>query len=143
MPTALETSDPPADAGGESLAAEVACLLYERHRQRIFAYCLSRLGNRQEADDAVQNTFLYAFGCLQRGVVPQSELAWLFKIANNVCRTRRRSLSRRRRLESTVDLAAVQDVLGRPDATHDKLAELGAALAAMPVNQRRALLLRE
>jgi RNA polymerase sigma factor (sigma-70 family) len=130
-------------APASSLAADATCLLYERHRQRIFAFCLSRLGNRQEADDAVQNTFLYAFGCLQRGVVPQSELAWLFKIAHNVCRTRRRSLWRRRQLESTVDLDALQDVLGRPDATHDELAELGAALAAMPVNQRRALLLRE
>ncbi|HEY2935002.1 MAG TPA: RNA polymerase sigma factor [Gaiellaceae bacterium] len=140
---AVESAGAPADASGKSLAGEATCLLYERHRQRIFAFCLSRLGDRQEADDAVQNTFLYAFGCLQRGVVPHSELAWLFKIASNVCRTRRRSLWRRRQLESTVDLDAVQDVLGRPDATHDELAELGAALAAMPVNQRRALLLRE
>ena len=125
------------------LAAETASALYERHRRRIFAYCSSRLGNRQEADDAVQNTFLYAFALLQRGVVPDSELPWLYTIAHNVCRTRRRSLWRRSRVESSVELDAVQAVVGRADTGSDELDGLRAALDGLPARQRRALLLRE
>ena len=125
------------------LAADTASALYERHRRRIFAYCMSRLGNRQEADDAVQNTFLYAFALLKRGVVPDSELPWLYTIAHNVCRTRRRSLWRRSRVESSVELDAVQAVVGRADSTSDELDGLRAALDGLPTRQRRALLLRE
>ena len=50
-----------ADTPRDRLAAEATRLLYERHRQRILAFCLNRLGNRQEAEDALQTTFLYVF----------------------------------------------------------------------------------
>ena len=52
--------------------------LYERHADRIFGFCRRRLRSHQEAEDAVQTTFLQAFRALQRGVVPVSETAWLF-----------------------------------------------------------------
>src|SRR5438128_8779300 len=69
--------------------------LYERHADRILGFCLKRLGSRQEAEDAVQTTFLCALRALQRGVVPISETAWLFKIAHNVCLTSHRTNGRR------------------------------------------------
>jgi RNA polymerase sigma-70 factor (ECF subfamily) len=124
-------------------AAEATRQLFEKHRQRIFGYCLGQLGNRCDAEDAVQTTFLYAFGCLERGVVPEAELAWLFKIALNVCRTRRRTLGRRRRIEAPVDFDACEYALAAPERNDTELLGLSSALAAMPPNQRRALLLRE
>jgi len=123
--------------------AEATRQLFEKHRQRIFGYCLGQLGNRCDAEDAVQTTFLYAFGCLERGVVPDAELAWLFKIALNVCRTRRRTLGRRRRIEAPVDLDECQYALAAPERGDNELLGLSSALAAMPPNQRSALLLRE
>ncbi len=81
---------------------------------------------------------------LQRGVTPEAEVAWLFKIAHNVCLTRRRSTRRRGRVESPSDLAAVQDVLPAPPReAPDDLIRLTDALERMPDNQRRAILLRE
>ena len=77
-------------------AAETTRDLYERFSRQIFAYCLVQLRNREEAEDAVQTTFLNAFRGLERGVVPELESAWLYKIAQHVCLTRRRSWSRRR-----------------------------------------------
>ena len=62
---------------------------YARHSQRIFGYCLGLLRNREEAEDAVQTTFLNAYRGLRRGIRPEFEAAWLYKIAQNVCRTRR------------------------------------------------------
>jgi len=124
--------------------ADATRILYERHRRRILGYCLSRLRDRQEAEDAVQNTFVYAFRLLNRGVVPENEQAWLFAIAHNVCRSRRRTLWRRGRIETTTDLDALQDAIGAPTSSApEELHGLSDALAAMPETQRRALLLRE
>ena len=69
-------------------AAEGTRLLYERYYDRVFGYCLYQLGSREEAEDAVQTTFLWAFRALRRGVVPRAEDAWLFTIAKNACRAR-------------------------------------------------------
>lgn len=105
---------------------------------------MNRLGSRDEAEDAVQSTFLNAHRALQRGVRPESELAWLFKIAHNVCLTRRRSTLRRGRVESASDLDAMQDALPAPSRENaEELIRLPDALAHMPQNQRRAILLRE
>jgi RNA polymerase sigma factor (sigma-70 family) len=117
--------------------------LYERYAQRIFGYCLHRLGSREEAEDAVQTTFLNAFRGLSRGVVPESEAAWLFKIAENVCLSRHRASFRRRRVEAPADLRAVEETVAAPARPDEELIPLEDALADMPEAQRRALLLRE
>jgi RNA polymerase sigma factor (sigma-70 family) len=117
--------------------------LYERYASRLYGYCLHRLGSREEAEDAVQTTFLNAFRGLSRGVVPASESAWLFKIAENVCLSRHRASFRRRRVEAPADLAAVEDTVAAPARADDELIPLEDALADMPEAQRRALLLRE
>jgi RNA polymerase sigma factor (sigma-70 family) len=110
----------------------------------VFGFCVNQLGSRDEAEDAVQSTFLNAHRALQRGVTPEAELAWLFKIAHNVCLTRRRSSRRRGRVESPSDLDAVQDILPAPAReSADELIRLTDALSHMPDNQRRAILLRE
>jgi RNA polymerase sigma factor (sigma-70 family) len=124
-------------------ATEATATLFNRHYGRIRAYCLGQLRDSEEANDAAQSTFLYAFAALQRGVAPRNELPWLFTIAHNVCRTRRRSLRRRSRLESGVDLDSLSEIVGRDDTPRDDLDRLGTSLAALPENQRKALLLRE
>lgn len=134
MSTALAQA-PPADATRR---------LYEQHSSRVFGFCLSRLGSREEAEDAVQTTFMNAQRGLGRGVVPQYELAWLFKIAQNVCNNRHQSTRRRGRLESVQDLDSLQDVIASPErSTAVSLGELTKALGAIPKRQRQALLLRE
>lgn len=132
-------------SGTSPEAAETAetARLFEEHSERILAYCLRRLGSRSEAEDAVQMTFLYALRALRRGVVPESETAWLYAIAKNVCRWQRRTQSRRGPLADHQDV----DELAGPDRDHAEDDELGRdlkeALVALPANQRRALVLRE
>jgi RNA polymerase sigma-70 factor (ECF subfamily) len=120
-----------------------ATALYEEHSGRIFGYCLRRLPSREEAEDAVQQTFMNAFRGLRQGVVPRSESAWLFKIAENVCRERRRSAWRRNRLELVQDPDDMAGLAAAPVRSHDELAGLADALAELPPNQQRAILLRE
>ncbi len=117
--------------------------LYERHRRRLLGFCTSQMGSREEAEDAVQDTFIYAIRALQRGVVPECELAWLFTIARNVCHSRRRNGRRRGRVVVTRDLDALQDVIPAREAQRDELLGLPEALGAIPAAQRQAILLRE
>ena len=124
-------------------AAETTRDLYERFSRQIFAYCLVQLRNREEAEDAVQTTFLNAFRALERGVIPELESAWLYKIAQHVCLTRRRSWSRRRLVESPQDLDGVRELVGAPVSDTEELSGLTDALRELPEQQRRAILLRE
>jgi len=123
--------------------ADATRALYERYANQIFGYCLHQLGSREEAEDAVQSTFLNAFRGLRRGVVPELESAWLFKIAHNVCLSRRRSSWRRGRIESPADFDLVEELAPAPQRRADELIGLQDVLETMPENQRRAILLRE
>jgi RNA polymerase sigma factor (sigma-70 family) len=135
----------PSFAGGPARAPQAAATegLYERHAAKILSYCLHQLGSREEAEDAVQTTFMNAFRALGRGVVPEAESAWLFKIAENVCLSRRRSSWRRGRIESPSDFDVIEEVVPGPSRQRDELIGIEDALASMPEQQRRAILLRE
>jgi RNA polymerase sigma factor (sigma-70 family) len=123
--------------------ADATSDLYERYAGQIFGYCLHQLGSREEAEDAVQTTFMNAFRGLQRGIVPELESAWLFKIAHNVCLSRRRSTWRRGRVESPNNFEVLQEVVPARERVADELLRLQDVLEEMPENQRRAILLRE
>jgi RNA polymerase sigma factor (sigma-70 family) len=123
--------------------ADLTRALYEQHATQIFRYCLHQLGSREEAEDAVQSTFLNAFRGIKRGIVPETESAWLFKIAHNVCLSRRRSTWRRDRVESPTDFDIVEEVTPAPSRRADELIGLQDVLEQMPEQQRRAILLRE
>jgi RNA polymerase sigma factor (sigma-70 family) len=124
-------------------APQLAEELFNEHHRRIYAYCLRQLGSPEEAEDAVQATYLNACRSLMTGFEPDAAQAWLYKVAHNVCLTRRRSSYRRARLERPQDLQAVQDVVAAPTAPGDELFGLEDALAGLPEQQRQAILLRE
>ena len=117
--------------------------LYERYSAQILGYCLHQLGSREEAEDAVQTTFMNAFRGLSRGIVPELESAWLFKIAHNVCLSRRRSSWRRGKIEAPNNFEVLQEVIPGREQVADELIGLQDVLEKMPENQRRAILLRE
>jgi len=126
------------------VAAEATRDLYARHGQRVYSFCRSRLGNAEEAQDAAQTTFVYVLSALNRGVVPRNELAWLLTIADNVCRSTRRSIGRRLARVASADVDELEAAATSISIeTHETLDDLRGALEQLPVNQRRAILLRE
>ena len=131
------------DPGPAAASADATRDLYEQYGRQIFAFTLSRLGNRVEAEDATQNTFLNAHRSLQRGVVPRAELTWLLKIAERVVGNRRRALRRRSRIEAPVELELAATRIARPASAAEELFRLDDALAALSPQQRRAVVLRE
>ena len=117
--------------------------LYAEFGTKVYRHCLGQLRSHEDAEDAVQNTFLRVYTALQRGVVPEFEAPWLYKIAHNVCLSRRLGATRRARVESPHDLSELEARTPGVIRVHDELFGLDDALAAMPPRLRRAILLRE
>jgi RNA polymerase sigma-70 factor (ECF subfamily) len=68
---------------GDSAAFEGIIHLFE---QKIYTFCYFLLGNRQEAEDAAQDTFFKTFQFIGSYDPTSSFTAWLYKIAENHCR---------------------------------------------------------
>ncbi|MDQ2683834.1 MAG: RNA polymerase sigma factor, partial [Chloroflexota bacterium] len=59
--------------------------LYDRYVNRIYGFCLRRLGDRDAAEDATSRTFLKALAALQAKPVRSGSFkAWIFTIAYHV-----------------------------------------------------------
>ena len=67
---------------GSDRAFEV---LFERHHRSLLAFCRSMVGSTDEADDALQQTFLAAYRDLARGREPDALRPWLYGIARRRC----------------------------------------------------------
>jgi len=80
---------------GDRSRARAIESLHRRYAGAIFDLCLRMLGDRQEAEDAVQETFVNAFRSIATFRYGESHLPWLYKIGTNVClkviRARRRA----------------------------------------------------
>ena len=134
----------PAESSGDrSSPSATTASLYERYYDRVYGYCLYKLGNREEAEDATQTTFLLVLRALERGVVPRLEANWLFTIAQNACRCRARTRGRGRDHEVLSDPQVLQEVAPGRNGARDELVGLEEALEDMPDLQRRAIILRE
>lgn len=82
------------DSASAPHAAEDYNALYQRHQPRIFRYCLRVLGNRSDAEDATQETFIRLSRQLDRVVGDPGP--YLAGIAHHVCydlRHKRRTLN--------------------------------------------------
>jgi len=70
-----------AKAGDKDAFSEI----YETHLTPVYRYCYIRLGNREEAEDIVQETFLKAYLALQRFEATRDNfLPYLFTVARNL-----------------------------------------------------------
>ncbi len=70
-------------------------LLVSRWEKRLFNYAFRLTGNREDALDVCQDTFLKAFQQLHRLQDPAKFAGWLFTIARNYCLAHFRTRQRR------------------------------------------------
>ena len=77
--------------------------LVERYQSQVFGLCYRMLSNREDAEDATQETFVRVLKSLDRWDSARDFDPWLLAIAGNRCRTMlsRRSRGRLRRHWST------------------------------------------
>src|SRR5438309_10073932 len=57
--------------------------VYDRHHRAIYGFCVHLLGDRHEAEDALQQTFLSAYNALLASEQPIHLRPWLFTIARH------------------------------------------------------------
>ncbi len=131
--------------------------LAEPHRRELHVHCYRMLASFDEAEDAVQETFLNAWRG-RSGFQGAQFRAWLYRIATNVCLDMLRRGSRR---AGTRSLAEVPWIQPYPDLLLDQAAPTDeqpeavaieretislaflAALQALPPRQRAALIARD
>ena len=116
--------------------------LFHEHSGWLYGYCLRLLRSPEEAEDAVQATYLNACRSLRQGTRPRAGSAWLLHIARNVCFTRIRSARRREGVERIGDITVLEETVAAPDHSYDSLLGLTDALLTLP-ERREAILLRE
>jgi RNA polymerase sigma-70 factor, ECF subfamily len=116
--------------------------LVRHHRDRLWAVAVRTLGDREEAADALQDALLSAYRSAGTFRGEAKVTTWLHRVVVNACLDR----LRRKAVRPTVPLPAS----GEPDEPADRRDELGeretaldvtAALAALPAEQRAALVL--
>src|SRR5215471_15076138 len=90
--------------------------LFETHGAGVVAYCRWRVDSLHDAQDAVAEVFLTAWGRLDE--VPRGDAArvWLYATARRVLANQRRSTRRRAALTERMALTAPpQDLSGGPE----------------------------
>ena len=125
-------------AAGDERAFEV---VYDRHHRALLGFCRHMVGSRDEAEDALQQTFLRAHRALVEHGPPDDLRPWLFTIARNRCLTllaARRAGRRGRRPAREHASGLGEEVQARAD-----LRAVVADVERLPDEQRAALVLAE
>jgi len=153
--TIAQTLVADAIAGDEPAFAE----LTERHRRELHVHCYRMLASFEEAEDAVQETFLRAWRSRDRFDGSSLFRAWLYRIATRICLDMLRRGSRR--LTAADNFAEASWLQPYPDRLLDELAPTDeqpdavvieretieltflVALQVLPPRQRAALIARD
>lgn len=119
--------------------------LTERLVPGLLGYATRLLGERSEAEDAVQDAMLRLWRAAPEGRAGAPWLrAWLFRVVGNLCIDRHRRARRR----PALPLEGAAEPEGRAAAGEElalqaeRMRALDAALAALPDRQRQAVVLR-
>jgi RNA polymerase sigma-70 factor (ECF subfamily) len=119
--------------------------IMRRYERDIMRYLLRVTGNREEAADLFQETWLRAYGAYARLEPGREVRPWLYAIAVNLCRNRARDGARRARV-----IAAEEPAEKRSGKFHHAENEndgyaavhLRELMSALPARQREAVYLR-
>ncbi len=123
--------------GGSEAAFEA---VFDRHHRGILAFCRHLLGSAEEAEDAVQHTFMAAYRSLIGSRQPIQLRAWLYTIARNRCL----SVLRARRETPVHDLDELPtENLSAEVQRRQDLRDLLHDVGGLPEEQRSALVLAE
>jgi RNA polymerase sigma factor CnrH len=149
----MAMNDPPdrsdADLVAASLEGEKQAFsdLMRRHKDGLYRFVRTYVGDASEAFDLVQESFVSAWGALARFERDKSFQVWLRRIALNKCRdwARRRKVRaffyEARSLDSSTSRAVATESRDERDTEAKNLARLDQAIASLPAALKEPLLL--
>ncbi len=120
--------------------------LFQRYRQRLFAFLVRRCGDRPAAEDLCQETWIRVVRARWRFDPRRRFSTWLFQIANNLARdrARRAAVDTRKRKALAAQTAAERttpEPVAEPDLARGE-SDLRRRLAELPDPLREVLVLR-
>jgi len=110
-----------------------------RYTAALFRYCYGRLGDRQLAEDSVQEAFLRVFRQVAGGREPDDPAAWLFAVARRCCQEIQRQT---RQYASPSPEHAAQPVSDNPTAGADSREEVEEMLARLNDTEQSLIYLK-
>ena len=110
--------------------------LVRRYQPVLLAHLAGKLGSRDRAEEAAQETLVRAYFKMDALQKPESFFAWLLGIADLVAKEQQRSEVVRRKRESA---RATSEETAEPELSQDF--SLEAAIAALPEAYRTVILL--
>jgi RNA polymerase sigma-70 factor, ECF subfamily len=135
-------SDPEIIAAVLRGQTEAYAELVDRYRDRCNRFAVRFLGDRDDADEALQSAFLRAYrglaGCRDRGRFN----AWLFQIVVNECRSLATRRSRRAERFVHDDALSAQASVEHGADRAALVSEIQHALDQLEIDQRQAFLLK-
>ena len=139
--------------GGEVRAFEI---LLGRHRKPVFNFILRFVGDRETAEDLLQETFMRVIKGAENYKRQAKFTTWLYTIARNLCvdQTRRRKHRRHASLDAPMgsddDSGTLLDVIAGNEMPSDRKTvnkqlhhKLQGAIAGLGEEQREVFLMRE
>ena len=117
-------------------------VLVERYRDRYARYAYHMLGNREDAEEALQDAFTRAYRSLARCEDPERFGAWLFRILVNRCRSLGARRGRRARTFVVDEIALLEATEEHPAEQAAWREEIDRALQRLRADQREAFLLK-
>lgn len=114
--------------------------IFERHHAPLLSYCRHMLSNRDDGEDALQQTFIRAHRALVGGTTPHELRPWLYAIARNCCLS---AIAARRPTAPLQDRTPALAGLSEEVRQREDLRELLDGIGRLPEDQRSALLLAE
>jgi RNA polymerase sigma-70 factor, ECF subfamily len=114
--------------------------LVARHRASLQRYAFHLLGNREEAEEALQDSLLRCYRAIGQCAEPARFRAWLLQILINRCRSR--LVRQDPQVHGGEADSALQQAAVPPSSERSAwLDEIRRALARLPGDQREAFLL--
>lgn len=117
-------------------------ILVDRYYERCTRFARHMLGNREDAEEVVQDTFVRAYRSLGRYEDQQRFSAWLMRILVNRCRTAGARRQRRERTFVHADVALQEAAEDHPAERAAWREEIARALSRLERDQREAFLLK-
>jgi len=138
----VETSD--SELARRARAGELAAFeaIVDRHYADCLRYAVRMLGNRADAEEAVQDAFLRAYGAMGRYDERDRLRGWLYRILVNRCRSYARRRARGWAFLTRLQWLGAEPARVDPPVMEEEGSRLQRALAALPPPQREALLLK-
>ncbi len=124
----------------DSNSEKAFSVLYDRHSQRLFAYCKRFLNNREAAQDIFQEAFVKFYNASRQERIMTNVPAFLLRIARNLCLNYKRTEIYHIAFE---DYMTDTSTFDSDENTNDLISLVRIAIEQLPDEYKEPFILRE